>query len=73
MLHVWVEGVYSIVWGHLGMWSPLGVQPLINDLDIATLMDPQETLHTLHGLYDTNTVTIAYVCVHFISMGTTIN
>ena len=30
-----------------GMQSPLGVQLLINDLDIATLMDPQDTFCTI--------------------------
>ena len=60
-----VEGVCSIVWGHFGMSSPLGVQPLINNLDIATLKDPQETLRIPHGPYDTNIVTIAYIRVHF--------
>ena len=34
----------------LGMQSPLGIQPLINDLDIATLMDPQEKPIATHKI-----------------------
>ena len=40
----------------LGIQSPLGVQPLINDPDIATLMDPQEILHTTQYYYYNNII-----------------
>ena len=48
----------------LGIQSSFSVQPLINDLDTATLMDPQETLHLYTTIHWHDTSIILLVCIY---------
>ena len=65
---VQLEGIVSVTHtcrlyiGTLGIQSPLDVQPLINNLDIATLMDPQNTfyINTQYWLYSMIPVYYSY-------------